>query len=466
MLVSIELQTISRLLQTNDNEEMMKLIGYDDSYYSVFKPQIEFIHRHFDRYKTVPDIFTFQAEFPDITLVEVNEPIEYIDTEMRKNKSHIILLETFNKIKDLGEGDVEDSWRYIELMAQKASELSSLKPMDIVHETDKRKDQILEFSQQKRIPTGLPDVDKLMYGGLSTVEELVVVLARSNAGKSWLCTKFMESAQKAGFPVAYYSPEMQSSFLATRFDTWRGGFTNSDIFRGKYSDDYLNYLTELKNQETPAFIIEDKDMEDNTVTVRKLGKFVRKHDIKLLIIDGISYMTDDKRAIVTHEKYKNIASDLFQLSKQYGCAVVLVMQANRETKDNVKAKGDDSSGPPLPTLFNAEGSDHPCRIATQVFAIRQLYEKRTLEIGLLKSRNALNTNPVLSYKWDVNTGQATYTGEVGKDSGSNFTPNTPTSFGGPMISASSVVTSAISSNPTGFDGFAGGEEFEPDEVEF
>lgn len=406
MITSIELQVISRLLTTEDQEEIDVLLGYDDSYYSIFKPQIDFIQNHYDTYRQIPDIFTYQSEFPDDVLVTVEEPLEYIQREMRRNKQHILLLDTFNKIKDLGAGDTEDAWRYLGMMCDKAAELDELKPMNIIKETQKRADQIIEYSKQKRIPTGFPEIDKMMYGGFSTVEELLVILARSNSGKTWVATKMMESAQKHGFPVAYYSPEMQSSFLATRFDTWRGGYKNSDIFRGNYSEEYYNYLKELSKETASAYIIEDKDMEDNIVTVRKLRKFVKKHQIKLLIIDGISYLEDDRRAVTTHEKYKNIASDLFQLSKQYGCAVVLVMQANRETKDNKKK--DDDKGPPMPDMFNAEGSDHPCRIATQVFAIRQIYEQHILDIGMLKSRNAINTQQVVSYKWDVNTGECIY----------------------------------------------------------
>lgn len=414
MIQSIELQVISRLLTTEDKQEIETLLGYDESYYSVFTKQIDFIQNHYDTYKQVPDIFTYQAEFPNDILVSVDEPLEYLQREMRRNKQHILLMEAFNKIKDLGTGDTEDAWRYLDMMCEKAAELDELKPMDIIHQAEERADQIIEFGKQQRIPTGFAEIDKLMYGGLSTVEELLVIIARSNAGKTWLAVRMMESAQKNGFPVAYYSPEMQSSFIGTRFDTWRGHFENSQIFRGKYSEEYLQYIKNLQGESTSAFIIEDKDMEDNTVSVRKLRKFVKKHGIKLLIIDGISYMEDDRRAIATHEKYKNIASDLFQLSKQYGCAVVLIMQANRETKDNVKDKKDDK-GMPLPQLHNAEGSDHPGRIATQVFGIRQIYDKHILEIGLLKSRNAMNQQPVLSYRWDVNTGDARYSPE-GTDS--------------------------------------------------
>ena len=402
MIASIELQVISRILTTDIPDEVDTLCAFDESYYSVFKPQIEFILNHRQKFSDVPDVFTFQAQFPEVTLVQVSEPILYLQSEMKKNKQHIILLETFNKLKDLGSGDVSDAWQYLAMQCDKAAKLDDVRPMNIIKEAKERSEQVIEYSKQSRIPTGFPEIDKLMYGGLSTVEELLVILARTNTGKSWVCTKMMESAQSHGFPVAYYSPEMQSAFLATRFDTWRGHFQNSQLFRGNYTEEYYKYIQELSTQQTDAYIIEDKDMPDG-VSARKLETFIKKHGIKLLIVDGISYMVDDQKSDRDHEKYKHIASSLFSLSKKYGCAVVLVMQANRETKESKDDKGD-----PFPTMYNAEGSDHPARIATQVFSLRQIFDKHVLDIRLEKSRMANNQNPVLSYSWDVNTGNMQY----------------------------------------------------------
>ena len=422
MLASVELQVISKILTSDSTQEIDTLCSYDSSYYSVFADQIKFIFDHRSKYGTVPDLFTFQAEFPNVTLVHVDEPIEYLITQLNKNKQRIMLMDLFNKLKDLGSGDVSEAWQYIALQCDNVAALDSSEPMDIVHDAQLRSQQILEFNRQARIPTGFPEIDKLMYGGLSTVEELLLIIARTNTGKSWVCTKMMETAQKNGFPVLYYSPEMQSSFLGTRFDTWRGHFQNSLLHQGKYNDQYLTYIDELSKEQTPAYVLEDKDMAAGIVNVENISNFVKKHNIKLVIIDGLSYMMDIRGAPVDHLKYKNICLDLFRMSKQFGCAVVIAAQANRETRENKDDKGE-----PFPNLYNQEGSDHPVRIATQVFALRQIFDKHVLDIRLEKSRNAANQKPVLSYAWDVNTGNMQYL--PGGDDGTTTTPMvTPTAM--------------------------------------
>lgn len=628
MTSSVELQVISKILTTDSSIELDRLCAYDESYYAVFKEHIRFILEHKQQYGDVPDVFTFQAKFEDIVLVQVNEPIQFLEDGLRKNKQQILLLETFNKLSDLGSADVSEAWEYLSNQVDRASELDTSQPLNIVKDADKRAQQILEFNKQKRIPTGFKQIDKCLYGGLSTVEELLVIIARTNSGKaqplwskvltphgwktmgevqigdtligknndngkviqifpqgvkdyyrvhfddgtyaeccddhlwevvdidkrinrtsaeyevlklsdirksditytvdlcgqlefdttilfpneveyaqangyfvttenvidsnrsykiitrieyvgttecqcilldneshtyitdgytvthnSWVCTKMMESAQANGFPVLFYSPEMQSCFIGARFDTWRSHFKNSDLFRGNYTEEYLNYLKDLAQNSTDAFVVEDKDMSEGKTTVSGLERLVKKHHIKLLIVDGLSYIAEEKKAANDSIKYKDICNGLFRLSKTYGCAVVVAMQANRDTKETK-----DEKGLPFPTMYEAESSDHPARIATQVFTMRQIFEKHIMDIRLEKSRTAANTRPVFSYSWDPNTGNMEYVENVEESAN---TP-VPTSTSVPTVSS----TISVGNTSNTIDGFDSLDDDDDDDIEF
>ena len=403
MTSAIELQVISKILTTDDDELVNELCGYDSSYYSVFKPQIEFILDHIQRFGNVPDVFTFTAEFPQVTLVEVSrETKEFLIKGLQQNKRRLILVDTFNKLKDFGSGDVDVAWEYLHQQCDASDKLTDTLPMNIIAQSDERAEQVKEWAKQQRIPTGFAELDKLTYGGWSTIEELVSIVASTNSGKSWMAAKMLEAAHRAGFPCAIYSPEMQAAYFATRFDTWRAHFKNSELFQGKYTDDYNKYIEALRNDPTPAFIIEDKDMPEG-VSPRHLGAFVKKHKIKLLIIDGISYMSDDHRASSDYERLTHIAKDLFQLSKKYGCATVAMVQANRDTKNEK-----DEKGVPFPSIYNVAGAFSIIQISTQAFAMRQIFDKHVFELKLEKTRMAKNDKDILSYSWDVNTGNMQY----------------------------------------------------------
>ena len=701
MTNAVEIQVISKILTSDDEGLVNELCAFDSSYYAVYTKHIEFILNHRSRFGTAPDVFTFLAEFPDVTLVEVSrETKEFLIEGLKQNKQRILLLNTFNKLKDLGSGDVTEAWEFLNQQCETANQLNDTQPMNIIAEAKERADQVVEWSKSARIPTGFAELDKLTYGGWSTVEELVALVASTNSGKAqplwskvltptgwvrmgdikvgdvvvgenndngrvvkifpqgevdyyrihfsdgtfaeccgnhlwkvldknrrirknknygqhmvltldqirtdykdkkysvdisdaiefesefnlnqdvelnefahqifldkcipmcyftapvqirkdllsllistyghpsstdilwefdfdseslvrevaelarslglfviirncdnesqgfsrfscicykdnckfiedieymgktecqcimldnvthtyltddytvthntWVCTKMMEAAHRAGFPVAFYSPEMQSSYVATRFDTWRAHFKNSDLFQGKYTDDYKSYLEALRDDPVPAFIIEDKDMPDG-VSPRHLETFIKQHGIKLLIIDGISYMSDDRRASSEYERLTHISKDLFQISKKHGCAIVVAVQANRDTKD---AK--DEKGVPFPSIYNIAGSFSIVQIATQVFAMRQIFDKHVFEIKLEKTRMAKNDKNILSYSWDVNTGNMQYMqGDESED---------------PMLDipkATDIIANPVGPDNTGLDlmDLMGGE----DDVEF
>lgn len=407
MFGSIEIQVISKLLTTESDGDIDKLCEFDSSYYSVYTKHIEFILSHRQKYGDVPDVFTFQAEFPNIKLVTVSEPITYLCRELRAHKKHIMLIDMFNKLKDLGSGDAAAAWRYVQSECDKVLNLDDSNPLNIIKQARERAETVKRNAGQRRIPTGFPEIDKLMYGGMSTVEEFLLIVARTNAGKSWILTKMMEAAQKAGFRVLFYSPEMQGEYIGARFDTWRGHFQNSQLYQGKYTDEYLDYLESLEADEIGAFVLEDKHAPDGKVDVPLIANLVKRLYIDLVIIDGLSYLedarSDNNRGQSTSIKYKNICEDLFNMSKQYGCAVAASVQANRETREMKDDKGE-----PFPNLFTISESDHPARIATQAFAVRQIFEKHVIDIRLEKTRIANNQKPVLSYAWDVNTGNTQY----------------------------------------------------------
>ena len=403
MNASIEIQVISKILTSDDEELVNELCGFDSSYYSVYNKQINFILDHLAKFGNVPDLFTFNAEFPEVLLVEVSrESKEFLTTELKRNKQRILLVDTFNKLKDLGSADVTEAWEFLHQQCEASDQLINNAPMNIIAQAKERIEQVKLWAHQQRIPTGFAELDKLTYGGWSTVEELVSVVASTNSGKSWLAAKTLEAAHGAGFPCAIYSPEMQAAYFATRFDTWRAHFKNSELFQGKYTDDYLTYIEALRNDPVPAFIIEDKDMPEG-VSPRHLGTFIKQNKLKLLIIDGISYMSDDRRATSEYERLTHISKDLFQLSKKYGCAIMVMVQANRDTKDTK-----DEKGVPFPSIYNVAGAFSIIQISTQAFAMRQIFDKHVFELKLEKTRMAKNDKNILSYSWDVNTGNMQY----------------------------------------------------------
>ena len=130
MTHSIELQVISKILTSESESEVETLCSYDASYYGPYKNHIQFILDHRREYGQVPDVFTFQAQFPEINLLIVKEGIIYLTRGLQQNKRHLLLIDTFNTIKQFGSDDVEAAWEYLDRQCEKAAELDESQPMD------------------------------------------------------------------------------------------------------------------------------------------------------------------------------------------------------------------------------------------------------------------------------------------------------------------------------------------------
>jgi len=139
-------------------------------------------------------------------------------------------------------------------------------------------------------------------------------------------------------------------------------------------------------------------------------------------------MSDDRKASGEYERLTHIAKDLFDISKKYGCAVFVAVQANRESKDTK-----DEKGVPFPNIYNVAGAFSIVQIATQVYALRQIYDKHVLELRMEKSRMSKNEKKILSYTCELNTGTMQYLqGDQDEDPMASMPSTTPNIISNPI----------------------------------
>lgn len=440
-----EFQAILYLSDGNVNKsetDITRILAIDDSYFGVpeYRDIFNFIKTAYRENHELPDYFElknrYDAVLPDEPILRTVSS-EHILKQIQLNKKYLL----FTKLLPLLKSSTVDT---IDLDIESASSILSSAADIGTHSSESwykknistLDDRIRDMVNAPKIPTGFPEIDSIMRGGLSTFEELFLVVARINVGKSWVCSRIASAAMKSHHRVLYYSPEMQSTVIELRYATWMGNgkFKNSDVINAKFNDAYEQMLKDLdadNHTDNPEYgdilTVEDKDF-DNGVTVLGIEAKVVKNNIDLVIIDGLSYMKDINHSRSEYEGYRNICNDLLRLSKQHHCAVVVSAQANRETKNNTK--DDDSQG--FPSLYEIAGSDHPGRIALNVVAFRKDYDKathtQTMGLKLLKMRNArFDPNQVISYSWDPDQGIATLSsGTPDYSSRSTTVVNVPT----------------------------------------
>jgi replicative DNA helicase len=370
-----------------------------------YEKEFNFIQNHKDKYGNVPDKATFLAEFPDFDLVEVNESDRYLVDTIREEHLYYRSIPVIQKAAELLKSDSNAAAEYMMQQSAMLQPNYELGGMDIVSQAAVRFEEYKDrkANQDKwYFETGFKELDDIIHG-LQRGEELFVLFARVNQGKSWILAKMCSHVWKTGFNVGYVSPEMSASSIGFRFDTLVNNFSNKKLLWGNDDSadaEYEKHINELKNR-TNRFMVSTPLDFDKRITVSKLRNWVKQYKLDLLAIDGITYITDERGRAGDNKttSLTNVSEDLMSLSMELKIPILVVVQANRS---GVGVAGEDGT-PELESIRDSDGIAHN---ASKVISIRQK-QNGVLEMGIKKQRFGA-VGGKLNYTWDIDTGEFTF----------------------------------------------------------
>ena len=399
----VALQILSKVLETrsadiiNDNLLTKEyFVGYEDEY--------DFIMTHLDTYGNVPDKATFLAKFPEVELVEVTESDRYLVNTIREEYLYYQSVPVVQKVAELLKTDANAASEYLIQEMRHLAPNYNLGGINIVADADLRYEQFLARKERQKdffFTCGFEELDDVLHG-IQREEELLVLFARTNQGKSWVLEKMCTHVWQIGYNIGYISPEMGANSIGYRFDTLYRNFSNKDLMWGKDidSEEYKAYIEELKARNN-KFIVATPNDFDRRITVTKLRNWISQYKLDLVAIDGITYLTDERyqRGDNKTTMLTNISEDLMSLSMEMKVPILVVVQANRSG-----VAQDDADG--TPELESIRDSDGIAMNASKVLSIRQTKDG-ILKMEVKKQRFGM-VGSKFSYQWDINTGEFTY----------------------------------------------------------
>jgi len=397
----VSLQIISKILATKDSSILEDnlltrdfFVGYENEY--------DFLVQHEKEYGAVPDKATFLSKFPDVELVEVSESDKYLVDTIREEYLYYKSVPVVQKIAELLKTDSNAAAEYMIHAVKELQPTYRLGGTDIISQAEERYKQFIDRKENQDewfFTTGFEELDDLIHG-IQREEELFVIFARTNQGKSWVLEKICTHVWEIGFNVGYISPEMGSNSVGYRFDTLYQNFSNRGLMWGRDTIDeaeYKDYIQNLK-QNKNRFVTATPVDFDRKITVTKLRNWVKEYKADILAIDGIKYLSDEryKRGDNLTTSLTNISEDLMALSIELHIPVLVVVQSNRS---GVVAEDEDET-PDLESIRDSDGISHN---ASKVLSLRQTKDG-VLKMGIKKSRFG-SVGGKLNYQWDIDTGE-------------------------------------------------------------
>lgn len=398
----ISLQILNKILATKDYS-IISDNELTSEHFVGFENEFNTIKEHFEQYGNVPDTATFLSKFPEFELLEVTESDRYLVDTINEELLYYKSVPVVQQMAELLKSNANEAAEYLISQLPNLQVNQKTTAIDIVH-TSNRLEELKDRIQNKDnwfFTTGFEELDDVI-GGLKRGEELCVLFARINQGKSWVLAKICTHIWQIGYNVGYISPEMSASSIGYRFDTLNEHFSNKSLTWGKDSNinEYENYINKLQ-QKTNSFIVAEPRDFQKKITITKLRNFIKQNNIQMLAIDGITYLTDERsqRGDNKTTSLTNISEDLMALSIELKLPIVVVVQSNR---CGVIEQGTDGS----PELEHIKDSDGIGANASKVISIRQR-ENNILELGIKKQREGV-VGGKLSYIWDINMGTFEY----------------------------------------------------------
>lgn len=397
----IALQILSKVLATSSNSIIEDNL-LTEEYFVGYENEYNFIQDHLKEYGNVPDKATFLAKFPDIELVEVTESDRYLVETAREEYLYYKSVPVIQKAAELLKTDSNAASEYLINAMKELQPSYRLGGVDIAKDAEIRYDQFIERKEHQEqwfFTCGFPELDDLIHG-IQRKDELFVIFARTNQGKSWVLEKMCTHVWQIGFNVGYISPEMSASSIGYRFDTLHSHYSNSALMWGKDDvdeDDYHSYIQGISQSENKFIVATPLDF-DKKITVTKVKNWIKQYKLDLVAIDGITYMSDEryKRGDNKTTSLTNISEDLMELSMEMGVPVLVVVQANRT---GVVEKGT-SETPELESIRDSDGIAHN---ASKILSIHQK-EHGVLNMTVKKQRMGA-VGGKLTYNWSINTGE-------------------------------------------------------------
>ena len=400
----VALQILSKIIATKSTQ-ILKDNLLTKEYFVGYEDEFEFITDHEENYGSVPDKATFLSKFPDMELVEVTESDKYLVDTIREEYLYYKSVPVVQKVADLLKTDANAAAEYMIASMRDLQPNYNLGGVDIVADAENRFKQYLERKDKQKnyfFTCGFEELDDIIHG-IQREEELFVLFARTNQGKSWVLEKMCTHVWQIGYNVGYISPEMGAASIGYRFDTLYKNFSNKDLMWGKSdidTDEYAQYIDELKQKQNKFIVATPNDFA-RRITVTKLKNWIKQYKLDLVAIDGITYMTDErfKRGDNKTTTLTNISEDLMSLSMEMKVPVLIVVQANRAGV----AQDDNDGTPELDTIRDSDGI---AMNASKVISIRQTKDG-ILKLEVKKQRFGM-VGGKLNYQWDINKGEFTF----------------------------------------------------------
>jgi KaiC/GvpD/RAD55 family RecA-like ATPase len=436
--VEIQRLFLEMMLQDATSYVRVQNIYNSANFDRSLQPAAEFIKKHTDDHKTMPD----RAQVAAVTGIKLNHIDELNDghyewflEEFEKFTKRQELERAILKAADLLEKGTFDP---VEKLIKDAVQISLTKDLGMDFWADPEGMITRYFDSGGQVSTGWPQLDKIMYGGFSR-GELNIFAGGSGSGKSLVMMNIALNWVQAGLHGVYVTLELSEELTGLRTAAMLTNMSTKDIRKEKET---AALKVKMVGKKAGSYQVKALPAQSNINDIRA---FLKEYQIQtgrvvdFMMIDYLDLLMPVSAKVSPNDlfvKDKYVSEELRNLSKELGVLMVTASQLNRSAVEEVEFDHSHISGgiSKINTADNVFG----------IFTSRAMRERGKYQIQCMKSRSSTGVGQKIDLEYSVDTMRITDPGIDDKDQAFRA----PSSSIMESIKAKAVASAATPDNDT------------------
>jgi KaiC/GvpD/RAD55 family RecA-like ATPase len=396
---------LEMMLQDAESYVRVQNIYNPENFDRSLRPAAEFIAKHSDQHKTLPTIEQISAStgvklahVPDLNEGHFEWFMDEFEGFTRRQELERAILKSADLLEK-GEYDP------VEKLIKDAVQISLTKDMGTDYWADPKARINRYFNSGGQVSTGWPQMDKILYGGMSR-GELNIFAGGSGSGKSLVMMNMALSWLQMGLSGVYISLELSEELCGLRTDAMLSGMSTKEI---RKDIDQAELKVKLVSKKAGQYRIKALPAQSNINDIRSYIKEVQVQTgirVDFVMCDYLDLLMPISAKVSPNDlfvKDKYVSEELRNLAKELNVLFVTASQLNRSAVEEIEFDHSHISGgiSKINTADNVFG----------IFTSRAMRERGKYQIQCMKSRSSTGVGMKIDLDYNIETMRITDPGE-------------------------------------------------------
>jgi len=302
------------------------------------RPAAEMFKEHTAKYAVLPDAAQIQATtgiaietVPDLTDGHYSWFFDEFESFTKRQELERAILQAADMLE---KGDFSP----VEKLIKDAVQISLQKDMGTDYFYDPAARINKYFNSGGQVSTGWPQMDKILYGGMSR-GELNIFAGGSGSGKSLVMMNLALNWLKVGLSGVYITLELSEELTSLRTDAMLTSMGTKDI---RKDIDTTTMKVKMVGKKSGSYRVKALPAQSNVNDIRAYLKEVQIQTgikIDFVMVDYLDLVMPVSVKVNPNDQFikdKYVAEELRNLSKELGVLLVTASQLNRSAVDEVE----------------------------------------------------------------------------------------------------------------------------------